>query len=78
MIYIRGIIVPVKWDDRGNIAGLGIETFDEDFFIIENWSNVYDLVTLIQEAVEVGGNIVRGSGKKIFSVVEVRKIKAAC
>ena len=78
MIHIRGIIVPVKWDERGNIAGLGIETFDEDFFLIGNRSNVYDLIALIQEAVEVGGNLIRRSGKKIINVLEVRRIKATC
>ena len=74
MVHIRGIIVPVKWDEKGNIAGLGIETFDEDFFLIDQKSQSYDLTVLIQESVELGGELARESGNKIISVIEVRRL----
>ena len=74
MVHIRGIIVPVKWDERGDIAGLGIETFDEDFFLIDQQSHSYDLTVLIQESVELGGELARESGNKIISVIEVRRL----
>ncbi len=77
MVHIRGIIVPVKWDEKGNVAGLGIETFDEDFFLIDNRSEICDLTGLMQETVEIVGNLVRKSGKKMISVLEVRRLKAA-
>jgi radical SAM superfamily enzyme with C-terminal helix-hairpin-helix motif len=77
MIHIRGIIVPVNWDESGNVAGLGIETFDEDFFLIDNRSGIEELFELVQEAVELGGNLIRKSGKKIISVIEIRRIRAA-
>ncbi len=77
MIHIRGIIVPVSWDERGNVAGLGIETFDEDFFLIDNRSGIDELFELVQEAVELGGSLIRKSGKKIISVIEIRRIRAA-
>ena len=35
MVYLRGIIVAVNWDENGNAAGFGIETFDEDFYLID-------------------------------------------
>lgn len=76
MIHIRGIIVPVNWDEGGNVAGLGIETFDEDFFLIDNRLELDELMGLVQEAVELDGNLIRKSGKKIISVHEIRRIKA--
>jgi hypothetical protein len=34
-ITIRGLVVPVEWDDKGNILNLVISTFDEDEYLIE-------------------------------------------
>ena len=77
MVHIRGIIVPVKWDERGNVADIGIETYDEDFYLIDNRSRRFDLIGMIQESVELGGDLAHEYENKIFCVFEVRLLKAA-
>lgn len=76
MVYIRGIIVPVKWDENGNVAGYGIETFDEDFYLIEGSPKVGRLKQLMREEVELGGDIHQISGKKIIIVRDIRILNA--
>ena len=76
MVHIRGIIVPVKWDEKGNVADIGIETYDEDFYLIDNRSKGFDLIGLIQESVELGGDLTQALENKIFRVCEIRKLKA--
>jgi hypothetical protein len=76
MVYVRGIIVPVNWDENGNVAGLGIETFDEDFYLIDALREIGRLKQLMREEVEIGGDIHLLYGKKIISVREIRVLKA--
>jgi hypothetical protein len=76
MVYLRGIIVPVKWDENGNAAGFGIETFDEDFYLIDGSYEVGRLKQLMREEVELGGDIHLISGKKIINVRDIRILNA--
>ncbi|MFZ0613381.1 MAG: hypothetical protein WAM73_14175 [Desulfobacterales bacterium] len=75
MVYVRGIIVPVKWDENGNVAGFGIETFDEDFYLIGGASEGVRLKQLMREEVELGGDILMLAGKKIINVHDIRVLK---
>ncbi len=75
MVYVRGIIVPVKWDENGNVAGFGIETFDEDFYLIGGASEAVGLKQLMREEVELGGDIFLLAGKKIIDVHDIRVLK---
>ena len=68
MIFIRGIIIPVTWDDEGNVSGLGIETFDEDFYLIEPLHCLDRLKPLLRRQVELSGALNRVAGKKAISV----------
>lgn len=68
MIFIRGIIIPVTWDDEGNVSGLGIETFDEDFYLIEPLHCLNQLKPLLRRQVELSGALNRVAGKKAISV----------
>lgn len=76
MVYIRGIIVPVNWDENGNVAGFGIETFDEDFYLIDGPREVGRFKQLLREEVELGGDIHLVSGKKTLNVREIRLLNA--
>ncbi|MFZ0134564.1 MAG: hypothetical protein WAK95_18660 [Desulfobacterales bacterium] len=75
MVYVRGIIVPVKWDENGNVAGFGIETFDEDFYLIGGTSEVVRFKQLMREEVELGGDILMLAGKKTINVRDIRVFK---
>jgi hypothetical protein len=72
MVYVRGIIIPVSWDDRGDVADLGIETFDEDLYLIDGRDDMTRLRGLLRSEVEIGGVVRRTSGRKIIRVKAVR------
>jgi hypothetical protein len=72
MVYLRGIIVPVKWDENGNVAGFGIETFDENFYHIEGPHEDGRLKQLMREEVEIGGDTHVVSNRKIINIREIR------
>lgn len=76
MVYLRGIVVPVKWDENGNVAGFGIETFDEDFYLLDGIDEVGRLKQLMREEVELGGDIHVIFGKKIINIREFRILNA--
>jgi hypothetical protein len=77
MVYVRGIIVPVKWDENGNVAGFGIETFDEDFYLIDGPREVGRLKQVMRQEVELGGDIHLISGKKIINVRDIRILNSS-
>jgi len=66
---IRGLIIPVDWDDRGNIIAAAVSThFEEEYFIDQNpWGE--ELLAFVRQRVKASG-IVRDDkqGKKIITV----------
>jgi hypothetical protein len=76
LVYLRGIIVPFNWDENGNVAGFGIETFDENFYLIDGMDEVARLTRLMREEVELGGDIHVTPSKKIINIREIRSLNA--
>ncbi|MBN1848017.1 MAG: hypothetical protein JW932_05475 [Deltaproteobacteria bacterium] len=68
IVKIRGIITPAKWDERGNVIGLAIATFDEDEFFIERNKQGEGLYSLMRKEVEVSGLIKEMDGKKHIEI----------
>ena len=75
MTRIQGIIIPVAWDDEGNVAEAGIETFDEEFFLIDPSFEISRIKILLRQAVEISGCIVVAPGKKTIRVGRITPIK---
>jgi hypothetical protein len=75
MTRIKGIIIPFAWDDEGNVAQAGIETFDEEFFLIDPTFEISRIKTLLRQAVEISGRIVVAPGKKTIRVDRITPIK---
>jgi len=68
MIKIKGIITPADWDERGNITGLAIATFDEDEYIVEKNKEGEHLYSFMRKEVEVSGIIKEMDGKKLIEI----------
>lgn len=68
MIKIRGIITPANWDERGNVIGIAIATFDEDEYFIEKNRQEDGLYSYMREEVEVRGLIKEMNGKKHIEI----------
>lgn len=74
MVCIRGILIPTSWDEEGNVSGLGIETFDEDFFLIEPRNHLDRLKPFLRRQIELYGALKRSAGKKTIRVRDFRAL----
>ena len=66
---IRGLIIPVDWDDRGNIVAAAVSTyFEEEYFIDQNpWGE--ELLAFVRQRVKASGIVSKDkNGKKIITV----------
>ena len=72
---IQGLIIPVDWDERGNVIAIAISTFDEDEYLIDMDEIGKELMSHLREKIEISGQYLVKSGKKMIRVVgyEVRK-----
>jgi hypothetical protein len=66
---IRGLLVPVDWDDKGNVTAAAISThFEEEYLIEQNaWGEA--LLAFLRQRVKVNGLVGQNeSGKKVITV----------
>ncbi|UCF94161.1 MAG: hypothetical protein JSW39_08385 [Desulfobacterales bacterium] len=75
MISVTGIIVPVQWDDKGNILSVAIATHDEDEYLLENQGKAAELKALLRQEVEISGEVIREDQVKKIRVKRYRKRK---
>lgn len=69
LITIRGIVIPVDWDEKGSVVALAISTPDEDeYFIDRDHHKGKELLHLIQEELEVSGVVREEEDKKILTI----------
>jgi len=73
----RGVIIPVEWDESGNVVAIAISTHGEDEYVIENEGKAAELKALIRQEVEVIGEVKRRDGKSIIRVKDY-KLKKNC
>ena len=72
----RGIIVPIDWDEHGNVIAVAISTHGEDEYVIENQEKGKELKALITQEVEVIGEVRKKDGKRIIKVTEYKVKKS--
>ena len=66
---IRGLVVPVEWNEKGNVTATAISTnYEEEYLIDQNaWGEA--LLAFLRERVKVSGSIIQNkNGKKIITV----------
>jgi hypothetical protein len=67
---INGIIIPVDWDEKGNVIGAAISCHGEIEYRIENNTKGSELLSLIQEEVEATGIVRQKGDRKLVTVTE--------
>jgi len=67
-IKIRGIVVPVDWDEKGKVVAVGISACNEEEYLVDKDHKGIELLHYIQKEVEVSGVIRESSNKKIITV----------
>ena len=75
MICVEGIIIPAKWDKKGNVVDLAIATRDEEEFLITDREQVARLKPLLRQEVEIKGILGTQKGKKIIKVKGFSRLK---
>ncbi|MBC8456872.1 MAG: hypothetical protein H8D67_02615 [Deltaproteobacteria bacterium] len=69
LITIRGVVIPVDWDEKGSVVAIAISTPNEDEYLIDkDHLKGKELLHLIQEEVEVSGVVREDKDKKIITV----------
>ena len=67
-ITIRGIVIPVDWDEKGKVVAVGISACDEQEYLVYRDHKGVELLHYLQEEVEVSGVMRESSNKKIITV----------
>ena len=71
MVRIQGIVVPIDWDDDGNVISVAIATHAEEEFLIRNSDKVEELKKLLRQEVEVQGEMSLDGSQKVILVKTV-------
>ncbi len=69
-ITIRGILVPVEWDESGSVLTTAVSTDQEDEFVIDNNNKGAQLRVHLRAEVEVTGRVKESEGRTIIRVEE--------
>jgi hypothetical protein len=67
-VSIKGILIPVDWDDKGNVIKAAILTANEDEYIVEENEKGKKMLGLMQQVVEIKGVVREEAGHKIITV----------
>jgi hypothetical protein len=59
---IRGILIPVGWDEKGSVVAVGLSGTDEKQYFIEKNEKQKKLLGFIQKEVELSGRLKEQAG----------------
>jgi len=75
-IIIRGLLVPVDWDEEGNITETAVSTYFEEEYLIERNAKGEALLPFIRQKVKVIGLVgMDDRGRKVVRVEEYEVIE---
>jgi len=72
MINVKGILIPVNWDKKGNVVSVAIATDDENEYLVEDQELSVKLKGRLRQVVEVSGIVKRARGKNIIKIKQWR------
>lgn len=67
-LTVSGIILPVGWDERGNVTALAIHSYDEEEYQIDNLSERSELLSLLRARLKATGILKRDATGNRFTV----------
>ena len=72
MINVKGILIPVNWDQKGNVVSVAIATDDESEYLVEDQAMAKTLKRLLRQVVHVSGVVKTKHGKNIIKIKQWR------
>jgi hypothetical protein len=70
---LRGLVIPVAWDEKGNVTDLAVSTDNEEEYLIERSGKGEDLFHFVREEVEVKGILKTDDNRKVINVRTYKK-----
>lgn len=68
-VTIKGLVIPVDWDEKGTVVAVAISTHDEKEYLIDRDQKGQELLHFIQQEVQASGVLrEREDKKKIIAV----------
>jgi hypothetical protein len=68
MKVIRGVIIPMDWDDQGNVVQIAISSHDEMEYMVEREGKGVELLAFIRKEVEVAGEVKERDDQRVVKV----------
>jgi 5S rRNA maturation endonuclease (ribonuclease M5) len=68
VITIRGIVIPVDWDEKGTVIAAALSTHNEEEYSIDHDYKGEELLRYIQKEVEVSGVARKSNNKKKITI----------
>jgi hypothetical protein len=68
LVTLRGVVIPVEWNENGNVIAVAIATHDEDEYVIDGQGNAEKHLDLLRKEVEVKGWFRVEHGRKIITI----------
>ena len=66
---VRGLVIPVDWDDKGNVTATAISTHLEEEYLVDQDAWGEALLAFLRQRVKVSGSVVlKKDGKKVITV----------
>jgi hypothetical protein len=73
-IKIRGLIIPVRWDERGTVTGIAVSAFNEKEYVVSGEARGEELLAFLRLEVEVHGVLVEEGNHQEIKVMDYRLI----
>ena len=66
---VRGLVIPVDWDDKGNVTATAISTHLEEEYLVDQDAWGEALLAFLRQRVKVSGSVaLKKDGKKVITV----------
>jgi hypothetical protein len=66
---VRGLVIPVDWDEKGNVTATAISTHLEEEFLVDQNAWGEALLAFLRQRVKVSGSVaLKEDGKKVITV----------
>ena len=75
MVTVRGILLPVDWDENGHVTAFALSGTDEREYRIEVNDKKAELLALLQKEVEVTGLLRERAGNSVIAPNNYRMCK---
>ena len=77
LTIVRGIVIPVEWDDEGNALATTISSPGEEEYLVEHDAKGKELLRLIRQEIEVSGIVRKGIKGRNAITVRSYQLKSA-